>query len=110
MQVHQGDILNYPQLVSSADVVIMNNVFEFFAPPPVQRELWMTIRRWIKPGALLLTCPTLEESIANLSTGIELEKWVECLNADSGAASMDNSSDTSSSEAEMDLVHLYRVL
>jgi hypothetical protein len=109
VQVHQGDIINYPQLVSSADVVIMNNVFEFFAPPNVQRDLWMTLRGWFKSGALLLTCPTLEESIANLGTGIELEKWVEYLNADSGTSSMDNSSDTSS-EAEMDLIHLYRVL
>ena len=112
MQIHQGDILLYPQLVSSADVVIMNNVFEFFAPPSTQRQLWMTLRSWIKRGALLLTCPTLEQSIANLDTAIQLDQWVECLNGDfNGAACrMDDASNASSSVADMDLIHLYRVL
>lgn len=88
----------------------MNNVFEFFAAPAVQRQLWITLRSWIKRGALLLTCPTLEQSIANLDTGIQLNQWVECLNSDSdGAVPMDNVSDASS-VTDMDLIHLYRVL
>lgn len=98
----------FPQIVGSADVIVMHNVFEFFAPVDVQRDLWIWLRQSIKRGAILLTSPRLDASIHHLNTGIVLDQWVEPLAAPSDA--MDEAASTASSEPDMDLVHLYRVI
>lgn len=107
VEVLTGDVRLYPQLVSSADVVVMHNVFEFFAPPDVQRDLWLALRQLIKRGALILTSPALDQALSTLDTNIQLDQWVEQLSTPSNNSSMDDDED---SVAEMDLVHLYRVL
>lgn len=101
-----GDVRLFPQLVSSADVVVMHNVFEFFAPPEIQRDLWLALRQLIKRGALILTAPSLDQALSTLDTNIQLDQWVEQL--DIQTTSMDD--DDEDSVPEMDLVNLYRVL
>lgn len=108
VEVYTGDIRQFAHLVSSADVVVMHNVFEFFAPLDVQRDLWQALRQLIKRGALMLTSPSLEQALSPLNTNIQLEQWVEHLTHPSNTASMDD--DDEDSVPEMDLVHLYRVL
>lgn len=108
VEVYTGDIRQFAHLVSSADVVVMHNVFEFFAPLDVQRDLWQVLRQLIKRGALMLTSPSLEQALSPLNTNIQLEQWVEHLTHPSNTASMDD--DDEDSVPEMDLVHLYRVL
>lgn len=109
MQVLTGDVRCFPEVISSADVVVMNNVLEFFAPLDVQRDVWLTLARLMKPGALLLTHPSLADSLAHLEPcWIQPDRWVECVTA------MDNSDRMTDSDEDdpdpMDLVHLYRVL
>lgn len=89
----------------------MHNVFEFFAPAEVQRDLWMALRQLIKRGALILTAPSLDEALSTLNTGIQLDGWVEPIHSPHPSDSMDDDNDDNHSNvAEMDLVHLYRVL
>ncbi len=109
VEVFTGDVRLYPNIVSSADVVVMHNVFEFFAPPEVQRDLWVALRQLIKRGALILTSPSLDQALSTLNTNIQLDQWVEQLSHPSNNSSMDDDDDEES-VAEMDLVHLYRVL
>ena len=109
VEVFTGDVRLYPNIVSSADVVVMHNVFEFFAPPEVQRDLWLALRQLIKRGALILTSPSLEQALSSLNMNLDWTQWVEKLTHPSNNSSMDDDDDEES-VAEMDLVHLYRVL
>ena len=108
MEILTGDVRLFPQVVASADVIVMHNVFEFFAPVDVQRDLWIWLRQSIKRGAILLTSPRLDESINHLNTGIVLDQWV--VPVATPADAMDETDSDASSGADMDLVHLYRVI
>ncbi len=93
----------------------MHNVFEFFVPPEVQRDLWLTLRQLIKRGAVILTSPPLDQALSTLNTQIQLDQWVEPLThpsniAPSSSSMNDDDDDEDSVLSEMDLVHLYRVL
>ena len=69
----EADIRKCPDIVTKADVVVMNNVFEFFLSVDEQANVWNFLRHTIKKGTLLVTSPRLEES----HTGINLSDWVE---------------------------------
>ncbi|KAH8039027.1 hypothetical protein HPB51_004952 [Rhipicephalus microplus] len=75
--VINANVLAVPDLVASSDVVILNNVFEFFTPEQEQVALWQFLRRTIKKGAILVTVPSLEDSLKNLQTGIVISEWVK---------------------------------
>lgn len=77
IKVVSANVLSVPDLVSSSDVVILNNVFEFFTPEPEQVTLWQFLRRTIKKGAILVTVPSLEDSLKELQTGIVVSEWVQ---------------------------------
>lgn len=77
IKVINANVLTVPELVSSSDVVILNNVFEFFTPEQEQVALWQFLRRTIKKGAILVTVPSLEDSLKNLQTGIVISEWVK---------------------------------
>lgn len=111
VKVLAGDIRLYPDVVASADVVILNNVFEFFAPPEIQQQLWLILRRLIKPGTLVLTCPSLQVSLSQLNTDINLAQWVQPIQQDTPIDDHDDHDhDDDSSTVDFDLIHLYRVL
>ena len=64
------DILNHQEILKNADVVIMNNVFEFFAPGSELEKLWKFVVSSItKKGCKIVTIPSIEESfeISNVS-------------------------------------------
>lgn len=77
IKVINANVLAVPDLVASSDVVILNNVFEFFTPEQEQVALWQFLRRTIKKGAILVTVPSLEDSLKNLQTGIVVSEWVK---------------------------------
>lgn len=55
--------------LQEADLVCLNNVFEWFAPLPEQWGLWERISAAIsRAGQLVLTYPSLEESLLPLAT------------------------------------------
>jgi hypothetical protein len=105
IEVVEANIADRPDVVVSADVIIMNNVFEFFLEPEKQISVWRFLRQTIKPGTLLVTVPPLEETFSHLQTGIILSEWVQELplfNPDAAGVSL--------SSKEMLELKYYKVL
>ncbi|XP_029179989.2 uncharacterized protein [Acropora muricata] len=78
VEVRCTDICNELKLLKGADIVVLNNVFEFFLPPQEQIRTWRVLRKALsKPGCILVTIPSLEEAtIFNNEPCVDLEKWV----------------------------------
>lgn len=77
IEIVEANIADRPDVILSADVIIMNNVFEFFMETEEQVSVWRFLRQTIKPGTLLVTIPPLEETFSQLQTGIILSEWVQ---------------------------------
>ena len=107
------DIQTMPELLSKeADVVIMNNVFQFFNELPIQQQIWKFVRTETKKksGLLLVTLPSLQEQLkeAGLSANKLMKGWVKevKLNYDGGWFQDLNDDELE----EIKQVHLYKVL
>jgi len=79
IEVIHADVLTQAPLLGSADVVVMNNVFEFFESDSERHaQLWKFIRGAVsKSGAMLVTIPALHESLEKAKVDLDLGKWVE---------------------------------
>ncbi|CEI85924.1 hypothetical protein RMCBS344292_00373 [Rhizopus microsporus] len=113
VQVICKDIQTMPELLNNeADVVIMNNVFQFFNQLDVQQQIWKFIRAETKkkPGLLLVTLPSLQEQLksAGLSASKLMKGWVKevKLSYDQGYFQEINEDELD----EIKQVHLYKVL
>ncbi|XP_046384409.1 uncharacterized protein LOC124154613 [Ischnura elegans] len=108
IEIVEGNLIDYGSIVSTADVVVLNNVFEFFVPEEIQLLMWNFLRSHVKHGALLVTSPSLHVSLQNLKGGrgvAGLDQWVKELppfNPDALA--------TECLQTEIDNVKLYLVL
>ncbi|GJJ76843.1 hypothetical protein EMPS_09202 [Entomortierella parvispora] len=65
IEIVHDNLLNRDALLQGADIVIMNNVFQFFAPVEIQRQLWEFVYNNIRhrKGTLLITIPSLQEQL-----------------------------------------------
>jgi hypothetical protein len=72
IEIVEANIADRPDVVISANVIIINNVFEFFLEPEQQISIWKFLRQTIKPGTLLITVPPLEETFSHLQVSINL--------------------------------------
>ncbi|XP_078248487.1 uncharacterized protein LOC110089307 isoform X6 [Pogona vitticeps] len=80
IKVLNADICTQASLLKNADVVIMNNVFEYFLDRSEQARCWKFISENVKKkGSLLVTVPSLEKSLSELQVDIPLNKWVEAM-------------------------------
>nr|XP_029532053.1 uncharacterized protein LOC115139017 isoform X2 [Oncorhynchus nerka] len=106
IQVIHGDISTQDSLLQNADVLIMNNVFEYFLQPNDQIKAWyFIVHNFRKKGALLVTVPSLQEALSSHQGGINLSKWVEELPLDYNVyLGKDGDPDAFKN------IHLYRVL
>ncbi|KFV97246.1 hypothetical protein N326_10842, partial [Eurypyga helias] len=78
LQVVHADICTQSSLLQKADVVVMNNVFEYFLDRQEQARAWEFIACNIrKRASLLVTVPSLKESLSKLQVSIQLSQWVE---------------------------------
>ncbi|XP_025950853.1 uncharacterized protein LOC112980317 isoform X2 [Dromaius novaehollandiae] len=78
IKVVHADICTQASLLQKADVVVMNNVFEYFLDRLEQARAWEFIACNVrKRGSLLVTVPSLKESLSKLQTDIQLNQWVE---------------------------------
>ncbi|XP_060150736.1 uncharacterized protein [Globicephala melas] len=65
--VLHADICTQGSLLQNADVIIMNNVFEYFLNEAEQARAWEYISHNVrKRGSLLVTVPSLEDSLSSL--------------------------------------------
>jgi chemotaxis methyl-accepting protein methylase len=72
IEIVEGNISHRPDVILSADVIIMNNVFEFFMEPEQQMSIWRFLRQTIKSGTLLVTIPSLEETFSCLQVSTSI--------------------------------------
>ncbi|XP_050753048.1 uncharacterized protein LOC127016537 [Gymnogyps californianus] len=106
IKVVHADICTQTSLLQKADVVVMNNVFEYFLDRQEQARAWEFIACNVrKRGSLLVTVPSLKESLSKLQTDIQLSQWVEemQLNYD---VYMEKDVDREALEQ----IHLYKIL
>ncbi|KAG2214437.1 uncharacterized protein EV154DRAFT_475513 [Mucor mucedo] len=113
IEVMCKDIQTMPELLSKdADIVIMNNVFQFFNDLPMQQQIWKFVRAETKKksGLLLVTLPALQDQLkeAGLSANKLMKGWVKevKLNYDGGWFQDLNDDELE----EIKQVHLYKVL
>ncbi|XP_074854921.1 uncharacterized protein LOC142015344 isoform X2 [Carettochelys insculpta] len=106
VKVLHSDICTQALLLQSADVVVMNNVFEYFLDRLEQARAWEFISHNMrKKGSLLVTVPSLEESLSNLQTDILLCQWVEEMKLD-----YDVYMEKDIDREALEQIHLYKIL
>lgn len=95
-------------VLEKADVVVMNNVFEFFEPSEKLSQLWQFIRSAVcKPGSVLLTIPALQESLEKAHVSTDMMKgWVKEIPLEYPSQGDDGDEEL----FDLENVHLYRVL
>ncbi|XP_037756531.1 uncharacterized protein LOC102938422 isoform X1 [Chelonia mydas] len=106
VKVLHSDICTQASLLQNADVVVMNNVFEYFLDRLEQARAWEFMSHNMrKKGSLLVTVPSLEESISNLQTDILLSQWVEEMKLD-----YDVYMEKDIDREALEQIHLYKIL
>ncbi|XP_028251356.1 uncharacterized protein LOC114427465 isoform X2 [Parambassis ranga] len=105
VQVLHADVCTQDSLLHSADVLVMNNVFEYFMEPSEQVRAWRFIMQTFRrTGSLLVTVPSLQDSLNALQEALQ-PGWVEELPVDYDVyLSRDTDADA------LRQIHLYRVM
>ncbi|XP_015720478.1 uncharacterized protein LOC107315039 isoform X2 [Coturnix japonica] len=106
IKVVHADICTQASLLQNADVIVMNNVFEYFLDRLEQARAWEFIACNVKKrGSLLVTVPSLKESLSKLQTDIQLSQWVEELQLN-----YDVYVEKDVDREALEQIHLYRIL
>jgi len=82
VKVVHADVMSVPELLTSADVIVLNNVFEFFAASPEDEiNAWAFLATHASPGALLVVTPSLDETGERLGKAVasSFRQWVRPL-------------------------------
>ena len=106
VSVIHANMITRPDLFALADVVILNNVFEWFAESSEQIAMWRFLSSNIKAGALIITIPSIEKALEGLRLDMSIEMWIRPLNHTAPDI-------VSSLEGEIEFtqdVHLYQVI
>jgi len=100
--------MNHPQLLQTADIIIMINVFQFFHSLPIQQAIWSFIRANTKPSTLIITFPDLKGQLGDANcTNIDFDKWVKEIKL---KIPYKKSQLTEDDWKDLKLIHLYKVL
>ncbi|KAI5611499.1 hypothetical protein C0J50_4733, partial [Silurus asotus] len=109
IKVIHDNICSQSMLLQNADVLIMNNVFEYFMEPKDQVRAWQFIsQNFLKKGALLVTVPSIQDALISLQETNEIPAighWLQEVPVDYNAF-LQNDTDLDS----LKQIHLYRVL
>ncbi|XP_069008905.1 uncharacterized protein [Embiotoca jacksoni] len=105
VQVLHADVCRQDALLHGADVLVMNNVFEYFMEPGEQIRAWRFIMQTFRRrGSLLVTVPSLQDSLSALQEVLK-PGWVEELPVDYNVyLGRDTDPDA------LRQIHLYRVM
>ena len=76
ISIIHGEMTTRPDLFELADVIILNNVFEWFVETAHQISMWQFLCNNIKVGALIVSMPSLEKSTIGLQLRLPLQNWV----------------------------------
>ncbi|XP_021258050.1 uncharacterized protein LOC110401357 isoform X2 [Numida meleagris] len=106
IKVVHADIRTQASLLQKADVVVMNNVFEYFLDRLEQARAWEFIACNVKKrGSLLVTVPSLKESLSKLQMDIQLSQWLEEVQLN-----YDVCLEKDVDREVLEQIHLYRIL
>ena len=68
--VHNDLISAGKKLIQESDVIVLNNVFDWFMPEEAQKAVWRFLAATIKVGAWVVAVPSLEESLGKLQVRV----------------------------------------
>ncbi|XP_033844445.1 uncharacterized protein zgc:109986 [Periophthalmus magnuspinnatus] len=106
IQVLHADFCSQETLIQNTDVLIMNNVFEFFLEPHEQIRCWrFLVQNFHRKGSLLVTVPSLDQCFRQIQETLPCD-WLEELPVN---YDLFLSSDADQNEAFRQ-IHLYRVM
>ncbi|XP_052594505.1 uncharacterized protein LOC128110759 isoform X2 [Peromyscus californicus insignis] len=106
IKVLHADICTQGSLLQSADVIVMNNVFEYFLTEAEQVSAWNYIIQNVrKQGSLLVTVPSLQDSLVGLEINVQLSSWVEEI-----PLNLDVYPQRDIDREALEQIHLYKVL
>ena len=77
IEIVHNKIQNVPDVVTSANVIIINNAFEMYISEDEQIDTWQLLKKNTKKGTIMVTNPPLEVTFKNLKIEIVLEDWVK---------------------------------
>lgn len=77
IQIICDDVQNVPEVVQNADVIVLNNVFEYFQAKEEQIRIWSFLRHNIKSQTILITIPSLEEVFQKLEFEVDILSWIK---------------------------------
>ncbi|KAG2174724.1 hypothetical protein INT43_005782 [Umbelopsis isabellina] len=113
IELVHADVQTVPELLMQADIIIMNNVFQFFSDVESQKQIWRYIRKETskKQGLLIVTLPSLQDQLkqAGLPVKKTLGGWAKQVKLDYSGHWFE----TELSEDDIDeisQVHLYKVI
>ncbi|KAG5265582.1 hypothetical protein AALO_G00244080 [Alosa alosa] len=109
IQVIHANISSQAALLKEADVLIMNNVFEYFLDLNGQMIAWQSIcQNFCKKNSLLVTVPSIQEALTKLKGNcgvVDVSQWIEEIPVNCDAyLSKDCDPDS------FKQIHLYKVL
>ncbi|KAK3593159.1 hypothetical protein CHS0354_039644 [Potamilus streckersoni] len=111
VKVIQSDIQQQAELLQSCDVMVLNNVFEFFMPVEEQFKIWKFLRQTLcKKDTLIVTVPSLEKSLSSIQSDIDVHHWVREVDIPDKLSMGNIALYKTSEESDLEAIHLYQVL
>uniref|UniRef100_A0A0N4ZRR6 Arsenite methyltransferase n=1 Tax=Parastrongyloides trichosuri TaxID=131310 RepID=A0A0N4ZRR6_PARTI len=109
IEVCEGNILDYRDVLLQADIIIMNNVFSFFNDVNEQKTLWTFVFKNLKKGSLLIHNPKLDSDFfSHLKLDFNYEDVIEPLNYK--AVLKKFAAGDENKKADCDEIRIYRIL
>ncbi|KAL4237046.1 hypothetical protein ACF0H5_005430 [Mactra antiquata] len=111
IKIVPGDILAQTELLQTSDVIIFNNVFEFFVAFEQQQKIWEFLIQTIrKKDTILVTIPSIEESLSSLQASFCIDTWLKKVNISELKDMAVLKYFKDSSDSDIDDIHLYQVI
>ncbi|XP_002158994.3 uncharacterized protein LOC100211334 [Hydra vulgaris] len=77
IKIVEGNMIDKSDIIKSAHVVVLNNVFEWFVSVEEQNELWRFLHKTLPKDCIIVATPEIDKSLDLLSTGIVLDLWLK---------------------------------
>ncbi|CAJ0932029.1 unnamed protein product, partial [Mesorhabditis belari] len=77
IKLYCDNVRNQGDIVSTADIVVMNNVFSFFMSESEQVSCWEFLKDKLKPGCIILHNPSLVDVTEHLPLKFTIEDWLD---------------------------------
>ncbi|CAJ0588139.1 unnamed protein product [Cylicocyclus nassatus] len=107
IEIVHADIRTRPDVISQADLIIMNNVFSFFLSSDEQADCFEFVHRNAKKGCLIVHNPEISTVLTHLKLTFKTEEWLEKISTAEDCEMFANGDQDVLSDCEM--LGFYRV-